>query len=262
MTKRPGRNDPCPCGSGLKYKRCHLGIVDAGPAENLDEVINEATEAISSQDPAELKQGLTALERLRWRADLTPAQRATIQLNLTSGLQFAGQHREALDVLGRLREDASTDPHTGLWIALKTGVSLGALGDVEGASRCFEAALARSSRTDDVLLRASIALEAGKLRKRLGDVDGASRFWEEALRDYETAGDQQHVARTRSNLAALDLNHPDPERQKEAVRLLKDLAQEKLAHHRLSIAFASAHRHGGHCSTRTTLEPFGLTPRT
>jgi hypothetical protein len=21
---RPGRNDPCPCGSGLKYKRCHL----------------------------------------------------------------------------------------------------------------------------------------------------------------------------------------------------------------------------------------------
>jgi hypothetical protein len=22
---RPGRNDPCPCGSGKKYKRCHLG---------------------------------------------------------------------------------------------------------------------------------------------------------------------------------------------------------------------------------------------
>jgi hypothetical protein len=24
---RPGRNDPCPCGSGLKYKRCCLGRV-------------------------------------------------------------------------------------------------------------------------------------------------------------------------------------------------------------------------------------------
>jgi hypothetical protein len=23
-TGRPGRNDPCPCGSGKKYKRCHL----------------------------------------------------------------------------------------------------------------------------------------------------------------------------------------------------------------------------------------------
>jgi hypothetical protein len=22
-TKKPGRNDPCPCGSGLKYKKCH-----------------------------------------------------------------------------------------------------------------------------------------------------------------------------------------------------------------------------------------------
>jgi len=22
---RPGRNDPCPCGSGLKYKKCCLG---------------------------------------------------------------------------------------------------------------------------------------------------------------------------------------------------------------------------------------------
>jgi uncharacterized protein YecA (UPF0149 family) len=22
-TKKPGRNDPCPCGSGAKYKRCH-----------------------------------------------------------------------------------------------------------------------------------------------------------------------------------------------------------------------------------------------
>ncbi|MFP3541500.1 SEC-C metal-binding domain-containing protein, partial [Pseudomonas sp. SIMBA_044] len=22
-TKKLGRNDPCPCGSGLKYKKCH-----------------------------------------------------------------------------------------------------------------------------------------------------------------------------------------------------------------------------------------------
>jgi uncharacterized protein YecA (UPF0149 family) len=22
-TKKPGWNDPCPCGSGAKYKRCH-----------------------------------------------------------------------------------------------------------------------------------------------------------------------------------------------------------------------------------------------
>ncbi len=28
-TARVGRNDPCPCGSGKKYKKCHLGIDDA-----------------------------------------------------------------------------------------------------------------------------------------------------------------------------------------------------------------------------------------
>lgn len=27
---RPGRNDPCPCGSGRKYKHCHLGAEPAG----------------------------------------------------------------------------------------------------------------------------------------------------------------------------------------------------------------------------------------
>jgi len=31
-----GRNDPCPCGSGLKYKKCCLGKND-GPAPNLEE---------------------------------------------------------------------------------------------------------------------------------------------------------------------------------------------------------------------------------
>jgi preprotein translocase subunit SecA len=31
---RAGRNDPCPCGSGKKYKKCHMLIdegVEAGP---------------------------------------------------------------------------------------------------------------------------------------------------------------------------------------------------------------------------------------
>ena len=27
MSKKIGRNDPCPCGSGKKYKRCCLGLM-------------------------------------------------------------------------------------------------------------------------------------------------------------------------------------------------------------------------------------------
>src|SRR5688572_15887564 len=30
-----GRNDPCPCGSGKKYKHCHLPIEEAAQAEQL-----------------------------------------------------------------------------------------------------------------------------------------------------------------------------------------------------------------------------------
>ena len=25
--KKPGRNDPCPCGSGKKFKRCCIGVM-------------------------------------------------------------------------------------------------------------------------------------------------------------------------------------------------------------------------------------------
>ncbi|PTB17092.1 hypothetical protein C9I57_30045 [Trinickia symbiotica] len=28
MPHRPGRNDPCPCGSGKKYKHCCLNAAD------------------------------------------------------------------------------------------------------------------------------------------------------------------------------------------------------------------------------------------
>ncbi len=27
LLEKPGRNDPCPCGSGKKYKKCHLNII-------------------------------------------------------------------------------------------------------------------------------------------------------------------------------------------------------------------------------------------
>jgi preprotein translocase subunit SecA len=29
---RVGRNDPCPCGSGKKYKKCHM-LIDGGGGE-------------------------------------------------------------------------------------------------------------------------------------------------------------------------------------------------------------------------------------
>ena len=33
-TKKPGRNDPCWCGSGKKYKSCHLKEDEKMPGKN------------------------------------------------------------------------------------------------------------------------------------------------------------------------------------------------------------------------------------
>lgn len=37
--KKPGRNDPCPCGSGKKYKKCCLGKEDTGFTKSEDDLI-------------------------------------------------------------------------------------------------------------------------------------------------------------------------------------------------------------------------------
>lgn len=39
--QKVGRNDPCPCGSGEKYKRCHLGKLSVAPAAPRDESVHE-----------------------------------------------------------------------------------------------------------------------------------------------------------------------------------------------------------------------------
>jgi tetratricopeptide (TPR) repeat protein len=39
---RAGRNDPCPCGSGVKYKRCHLNRTDRDLAERVDWLLAKA----------------------------------------------------------------------------------------------------------------------------------------------------------------------------------------------------------------------------
>ena len=36
MIDKPGRNDPCPCGSGRKYKQCCLAKADASMVDKKD----------------------------------------------------------------------------------------------------------------------------------------------------------------------------------------------------------------------------------
>lgn len=44
-----GRNDPCPCGSGKKYKKCHMAADEAAVHAEAESLKNEAAGAGSGE---------------------------------------------------------------------------------------------------------------------------------------------------------------------------------------------------------------------
>ena len=46
---KPGRNDPCPCGSGKKYKKCCLANEEAGERDQLAEAEARRTEGAAAK---------------------------------------------------------------------------------------------------------------------------------------------------------------------------------------------------------------------
>ncbi len=46
--KKTGRNDPCPCGSGKKYKKCHMGREDELALKGIDEFTKEMSSRITN----------------------------------------------------------------------------------------------------------------------------------------------------------------------------------------------------------------------
>lgn len=44
---KPGRNDPCPCGSGKKFKKCHMGKEDELALETMGEFTEEMSRQIT-----------------------------------------------------------------------------------------------------------------------------------------------------------------------------------------------------------------------
>jgi hypothetical protein len=51
----PGRNDPCPCGSGKKYKQCHLAQDEAAEREQRAKAA-DAAPAPAAEEPARKSQ--------------------------------------------------------------------------------------------------------------------------------------------------------------------------------------------------------------
>jgi tetratricopeptide (TPR) repeat protein len=123
MTMSPGRNDPCPCGSGRKYKHCH-GVQPGTPAALPGADRRELTELVTmlhagALDPVErrchalleahpdagmlwkilsvalLRQGKDALPALRRAVQLLPLDPET-HVNLGLAQVASGRRKEAL----------------------------------------------------------------------------------------------------------------------------------------------------------------------
>jgi len=92
---KTGRNDPCPCGSGKKYKRCCLGFCHTRGDEVLED--EQYYEALEAQYDEVKEQGL--FEALR----VLELDRDHSDKNLVLAVDYFNENQ------GDINEDAPTD---------------------------------------------------------------------------------------------------------------------------------------------------------
>lgn len=121
---QPGRNDPCPCGSGKKYKKCCAAKMLAAGSVDVAEFLREARSAYDAGDyrrvlmlalsvidvnpgngEATHMAGVAYMHMGEWNRSLTLLEKASrltprdahVHNNLAIALQNLGRHDEALD---------------------------------------------------------------------------------------------------------------------------------------------------------------------
>ncbi|RQD74209.1 MAG: hypothetical protein D5R97_08195 [Candidatus Syntrophonatronum acetioxidans] len=114
MSKKIGRNDPCPCGSGKKYKKCCL---------NKKDFVREQKKATQLMEEERFKEAEAVLRKV-----LNNEDNVTIRNNLAKCLFELGKNEECLDILRTClepeREELAANPFT-LALASRAFVRLG-----------------------------------------------------------------------------------------------------------------------------------------
>jgi tetratricopeptide (TPR) repeat protein len=143
---KPGRNDPCPCGSGKKYKKCCQPNEDAVERETIakDQAAREErAEARRMQQRASKAQALAHLAAIAAETDdedeLTTASNAAVDLVHAGKLKEA--EAAARDLLARFPE-----VHDG-WDRL--GMVHEARGEKKQAADCYRKAIEIIRRQPD-----------------------------------------------------------------------------------------------------------------
>ncbi len=154
-TPKVGRNDPCPCGSGRKYKKCCEGKAPAGCPESLVEQF-EALDARHARVREQL------FERLR------PSELARVDLERLTTLQLIGgmrrllQHRRwdlaerFVEVITRRLDVPGGQEHAHEYHDEIAEEALAA-GELALAERHFELARPEERKRDDFRVRLALA---------------------------------------------------------------------------------------------------------
>ena len=156
-----GRNDPCPCGSGRKYKQCHGALGAAAPAPTADALAQEGL-ALHQQGNLDAAEG-------KYRAALaTDPDHPIAQHYLGVIAHQRGSHEEALPLLQRTVDAVPREPefHNNL------GLALAALDRNDEAIAAYRAALDLKADHVGAWTNLGLALQA---QNRVGEAIAAFR---------------------------------------------------------------------------------------
>jgi tetratricopeptide (TPR) repeat protein len=193
-TIKPGRNDPCPCGSGRKYKHCHgtaeavrpavsdhggelttlVTMLHAGALEAVEQRCRALLEARPLDgmlwkilSVALLRQGRNALPALARAVELLPGDAET-HLNLGIALAATGKRAEAV---ASYRQSLSLNP-AGIEALNNLGNVLRELGERREALTLYSQAIELDpTRPDSHCNLATVLFEL----RRIGDAEEAFR---------------------------------------------------------------------------------------
>jgi len=120
--KKIGRNDPCPCGSGRKFKHCHLGREDELEQEVMNDFSLEMSEKITRLPQVWYGRSREILDALDInKLTGSPMGIRFIDLKQYKGLDIFESRGEAVEGTGSIvinvLKTAKSDPHN-LYIAL------------------------------------------------------------------------------------------------------------------------------------------------
>lgn len=226
--KKIGRNQPCPCGSGKKYKKCCLNKANYDLKNNID-IEKEIEELVTSLVKFNEDTIVNSINRLKEISDIksiSSEQKQNALLGLAQAYQSHGEHYNAIETLGLIECD-TIEMETIL--NNMTAISYNELGDYEKSTEMFDNIInSMDSLKWDDKLKASVYLEAGKAFRCNNEESRAISTWEKAAEIYSKYDDEKNnYSRVKSNIGSILLENSDEDQQQIGINMLEESLEIK-----------------------------------